>query len=78
MKLATGRAAMMPIIRPLITAPTMRPRMASGARWAASGTMICTAADPRPIAKAEARNAAGEPASAAERQRHCAEQRHKR
>ena len=65
-KLETGRAAMIPIIRPLITEPTTRPRVASGARCAASGTMICAPADPRPIAKAQARKAAGELASAAE------------
>ena len=45
MKLETGRAIMIPTIRPLITLPTTRPRVASGARWAASGTMICTATE---------------------------------
>ncbi|MCY1368719.1 hypothetical protein D9M69_557190 [compost metagenome] len=35
MKLDTGRANMMPSIKPLITLPTTRPRTASGARCAA-------------------------------------------
>ena len=64
MKLATGRDAMMHI-RPLITAPPTA-REGSGARWAAMGTMICTAANPRSMPKAEVRNAADEPARAAE------------
>ncbi len=65
-KLEAGRASMIPIISPLITEPTTRPRVASGARCAASGTMICAPADPRPIAKAQARKTLGELARAAE------------
>jgi hypothetical protein len=65
MKLATGRATMMPIIRPLITAPTTRPRMASGARCAASGTMICTPTAPSPIAPEQTRKAVEEVVTAA-------------
>ena len=46
MKLETGRASMIPIMSPLDTIPTTRPRVASGARCAASGTRICTATEP--------------------------------
>ena len=59
MKLETGRASMIPIMSPLDTMPTTRPRVASGARCAASGTRICTATEPRPIAPAQTRNDRG-------------------
>ena len=65
MKLATGRASMIPIMSPLDTIPTTRPRVASGARCAASGTRICIATEPRPIAPAQTRNTAAEGANAA-------------
>ena len=56
---------MMPIMSPLDTMPTTRPRVASGARWAASGIRICTATEPRPITAAQARKTAAEGAKAA-------------
>ena len=65
MKLETGRASMIPIISPLDTIPTTRPRIASGARCAASGTRICTATEPRPIPPAQMRKTAAEGANAA-------------
>ena len=56
---------MMPIMRPLDTSPTTRPRMASGARCAASGTKICTATEASPTAPIAARKAGAEVAIAA-------------
>ena len=58
MKLAAGRASMMPRLRPLITLPTTRPRIGAGARWVAYGTRTCTATEPSPISRAAARKPA--------------------
>ena len=60
-KLAAGRASMMPSISPLITLPTMRPRIASGARWEAYGTSTWAATEPRPTPRAASRNGAAWP-----------------
>ena len=54
--LATGRASMMPSISPLITLPTTLPRMPSCAMCAAYSTNTCTATDPMPVSRAQARN----------------------
>ena len=56
MKLAIGRDSMMPSISPLVTVPTTRPRVASGARWAAKGSSICTTTALDPITSIAARN----------------------
>jgi hypothetical protein len=66
MKLETGRANMMPIMSPLDSMPTTRPRVASGARCAASGIRICTATEPKPITAAQVRKTPADGAKAAQ------------
>ena len=56
----------MPVIRPLITVPTTRPRIASGAICAASGTSICKAEQNNPMHSAMARNTGALGAAAAQ------------
>ena len=55
-RLETGRDSMMPSISPLMTLPTTRPRLASGARCAAYGTRTCTATEPMPMNSEASRN----------------------
>ncbi|MNK89990.1 hypothetical protein D3C87_1100200 [compost metagenome] len=64
-RLDTGRANMIPISSPLVTLPTTRPRIWSGARCAANGTSTCTATEHRPMAQPATRNTLAWVASAA-------------
>ena len=59
MKLDIGRDSRMPSISPPITLPTTRPREASGAKCAASGTRICTDTDAKPTSSDTRRKTPG-------------------
>src|SRR3954447_13077626 len=45
------RDSSMPVRRPLMTRPTIRPRAWSGARLAANGTRICATTDVAPLTR---------------------------
>ena len=52
MKRASGRASRMPVSRPAMTLPTVRPRCSGGTRCAANGTSTCAPVEQRPMAAA--------------------------
>ena len=63
-RLAMGRASMMPSCSPLITVPTACPRDAAGAKCAASGTSSCAPTASRPTPRMPSRNVAAVPEAA--------------
>jgi len=64
-RLDTGRASMMPASSPAITLPTTLPRIASGARCDANGTITWAATAPTPTTNEAARKPAADGAAAA-------------